>query len=68
VIVVDVDRYGLGFVRDLRTLFPSVRIVAVSSSRRTLSQAARVGANAALPRKTPAAQIGKTIRALAGIR
>jgi hypothetical protein len=68
VIVVDVDRYGVGFVHDLRTLFPSIRLVAVSSSRRTLTQASHAGANVALPRATSASAFGRTIRGLAGLR
>ncbi|HEY6031693.1 MAG TPA: PASTA domain-containing protein, partial [Gaiellaceae bacterium] len=68
VVVVDVDRYGVSFLRDLRTLFPSIRLVAVSSSPRALAQARRVGANAALPRASTTATIVRTIRGLAGLK
>ncbi len=68
VIVVDVDRYGLAFVRDLRTVFPSVRIVALSASARTREQAKRAGAQATLPRKAPAKKLTQTIRTLTGLK
>jgi hypothetical protein len=68
VVVVDVDRYGVRFVRDLRTLFPSIRLVAVASSRGDLQEANRAGATVSLLKTTSAAQLGRTIRGLAGIR
>ena len=68
VIVVDVDRYGMTFLRDLRTVFPSVKLVAMSSSPRTLQQARRAGASATVSRKLSAARILKTIRGLAGLK
>jgi hypothetical protein len=68
VIVVDVDRYGIGFVKDLRTLFPSIRIIAVAGTERTLQQATRAGASVALPRTTTPLSLGKAIRGLAGVK
>jgi hypothetical protein len=68
VVIVDVDRYGVGFVKDLRTLFPSIRLVAVASNSRELQQAARAGATLALPKSTSAAKLGRAIRGLAGIK
>jgi hypothetical protein len=64
VIVIDVDRYGLQLVRDLRTVFPSVRIVALTNDPRRLAQAIRAGAAVAVPRSTPPADIGRLIRRL----
>ena len=64
VIVVDVDRYGLQLVRDLRTVFPSMKIIALTNDPRRLAQAIRAGAAVALPRSTPPADIAKLIRRL----
>jgi hypothetical protein len=68
VIVVDVDLYGVDFVRDLRTLFPSIRLVAVASAKRELQEASHAGASVALPRATTPAALGQAIRGLAGLR
>ena len=64
VIVVDVDRYGLQLVRDLHTVFPSVKIVALTNDPRRLAQAVRAGAAVAVPRSTPPADVAKLIRRL----
>ena len=64
VIVVDVDEFGLAFVRDLHTVFPAVKIVALSSSPRTMSRALKAGAVIALPRSTPPAMLAKVIQKL----
>jgi hypothetical protein len=64
VIVVDVDEFGLAFLRELHTVFPSVRIVALSSSPRTLAGSLRAGATVALPRSTPPAVLAKVIQRL----
>jgi hypothetical protein len=64
VIVVDVNVFGLGFVRDLHTVFPSVRIVALTSSPRVMVASLRAGAAIALPRSTPPATIAKVIERL----
>jgi hypothetical protein len=64
VIVVDVDRYGLQLVRDLHTVFPSLRIVALTNDPRRLAQAVRAGAAVAVPRSTPPADVAKLIRRL----
>src|SRR5438132_483696 len=37
VVVVDADQYGLGFVRDLRTVFPTVKLVAITDDPRKLA-------------------------------
>ena len=65
VIVVDVDRFVLTFVGDLRTVFPSVKILALTNDPRRLAQAVRVGANVAVPRSTPPKDIAKLIAQLA---
>jgi hypothetical protein len=64
VIVVDVDRYGLQLVRDLHTVFPSLKIVALTNDPRRLAQAVRAGAAVAMPRSTPPADVAKLIRRL----
>jgi hypothetical protein len=64
VIVVDVDEFGLAFVRDLHTVFPGAKIVALSSSPRTMARALRFGAVVALPRSTPPAMLAKVIQKL----
>jgi hypothetical protein len=64
VIVVDVDEFGLAFVRDLHTVFPAAKIVALSSSPRTMARALRFGAVVALPRSTPPAMLAKVIQKL----
>jgi hypothetical protein len=64
VIVVDVEEFGLGFLRDLHAVFPTVRIVALSSSPMKLAVALRSGAAAALPRSASPALVAKTIQRL----
>jgi hypothetical protein len=64
VIVVDVDQFGVGFVRDLHTVFPSLKIVALSNSSARLAAAMRAGATVALPRSTPPATLAKVVRRL----
>jgi hypothetical protein len=53
VMVVDVDQFGLGFVRDLHTVFPSLRMVVLSRDPKVLARASKVGATVALPRSIP---------------
>jgi hypothetical protein len=65
VIVVDVDRYGLELVRDLRTVFPTVKILALTNDPRRLAQAVRAGATIAVPRSTPPRDLAKLIARLA---
>jgi hypothetical protein len=62
VIVVDVDEFGVAFVRDLHTVFPSVRIVALSASPKKLASALRAGAVIALPRSVPPATLAKFVQ------
>jgi hypothetical protein len=68
VIVVDVDRYGLQLIRDLRLVFPTVRILALTNDPRRLVQAVRAGATIAVPRSTPTKDLAKLIQRLASRR
>jgi hypothetical protein len=67
VMVVDVDEFGIGFVRDLHVVFPSMKIVALSRDPKLLVAALKAGATVALPSSTPsptlAAVIAKLLRA-----
>ena len=68
VIVVDVDRYGLQLIRDLRLVFPTVRIIGLTNDPRRLGQAVRAGATIAVPRSTPPKDLAKLIQRLANRR
>jgi hypothetical protein len=65
VIVVDVDELGVGVVRDLHTVFPSVKIVALAAGPKTMAAALKAGATIVLPRSTPPATLAKIIQRLA---
>jgi hypothetical protein len=66
VMVVDVDEFGIAFVRDLHMVFPSMKIVALSRDPKLLAAALKAGASVALPTSTPsptlAAVIAKLLR------
>ena len=64
VIVVDVDQYRLSFVHDLRTVFPELKIVALSNDPALLSRAVPAGATVALPTSTPPQVLAKIVRRL----
>jgi Bacterial Ig domain/Bacterial Ig-like domain len=64
VIVIDVDAFGVGLVRDLHTVFPSVHIVALASTPRLLAGSLVAGAAVALPRATPPATLARVIERL----
>ena len=68
VIVVDVDRYGLQLIRDLRLVFPTVRIIVLTNDPHRLGQAIRAGATIAVPGSTPPKDLAKLIKRLAGRR
>jgi hypothetical protein len=68
VLVIDVDRYGVALVRDLRTVFPSVAIIALTNDPRRLAQSVRAGATVAVPSTTPPKDLAKLIRRLASRR
>ena len=57
----DVDQFGVGFLRDLHTVFPTLRLVALSSDPATLARAARSGASVTVPRS---ARVERLARAL----
>jgi hypothetical protein len=66
IVVVDVDRYGVGLVRDLHVVFPSVKVIALSRRPALLLRALKSGAAAAVPPSAPAPRIARVIRRLAG--
>jgi hypothetical protein len=66
VAVVDVDEYGVGLVRDLGIVFPSLRLVGIARGASMRARAVRAGAVLALPRSTPAAKAARAIERIAG--
>jgi len=65
VVVVNVDEVGLSFVRDLRIMFPMIRVLALSNNPGTLGRSVQAGATLALPRTTPTAELARAIAKLA---
>ncbi|MDX6439924.1 MAG: large repetitive protein, partial [Gaiellaceae bacterium] len=63
-VVVDVDVYGVGFISDLRTVFPAIRVIAVATQPADRVRALRAGAVRALPRQTTSRQLAKVIAAI----
>jgi DNA-binding NarL/FixJ family response regulator len=62
VVIVDADKYGVQFVRNLRRVFPTTPVVALSKSKVTFAILARQGAGViALPASTPAAKIAALV-------
>jgi hypothetical protein len=66
VVVTDVDLYTVALVRDLRIVFPELRIVALSTNQQRLTNARKAGANVALPSSTPATDLALAVRRLLG--
>jgi DNA-binding NarL/FixJ family response regulator len=64
VIVLDMNQVGAPFIRDLHTVFPSVKIVALASTPRAMATALRAGAAIALPRSTPPSALARVIQRL----
>ena len=64
IVVVDVDAHGVGFVSDLRTVFPSIRVIALATQPADRVRALRAGAVKALPRNTTSRQLAKTIASI----
>jgi hypothetical protein len=64
VIVVDVDAFGVSLIRDLHAVFPSTKIVALTSSPRQMTASLKAGAVIALPRATPASVLTRLITRL----
>jgi hypothetical protein len=65
VVVVDVDEHGLRFVRDLHAVFADVRILALASSQRLLTESVKAGATAARFRSTPRGRLAELVARLA---
>ena len=53
VVVVDVDKFRLALVHDLRVVFPNVEVVALTGEAGKLAKSVSAGATVALPRTTP---------------
>jgi hypothetical protein len=64
VIVVDVDAFGVSLVRDLHAVFPSMKILALTSSPKRMTASLKAGAVIALPRSTPASILTRVITRL----
>jgi hypothetical protein len=64
VIVVDVDEFGVSLVRDLHTVFPLAKIVALTSGPKQMLASLKAGASIALPRSTPASILTRVITKL----
>ena len=64
VIVIDVDAFGISVVRDLHAVFPSTKIVALTSSPKQMAASLKAGAVIALPRSTPSSTLGRLITKL----
>ena len=64
VVVVDTRVYGLQLVRDLRTVFPRLRIVAIATDRRLELRALKAGADDALPPTATPAEVARAAAAL----
>jgi DNA-binding NarL/FixJ family response regulator len=64
VVIVDADKYGVKLVRDLRTVFPTTAVVALSKSKVTLAVLGGQG-EFALPSSTPPATIAALVEKLA---
>jgi hypothetical protein len=65
VAVVDVDQYGVRFVHDLHSVFPSLRIVALASRDDALAAARIAGASATLPSTAPDSAVARLVARLA---
>ncbi|HVM70056.1 MAG TPA: hypothetical protein VM204_09525, partial [Gaiellaceae bacterium] len=65
VVVVDADRYGMRFVRDLRTVFPELKVIVLSQSAKTRRQALKAGVVRALPKPAAPATLSKAIARVA---
>jgi hypothetical protein len=63
VVIVNVDQYGLPLVVQLRKVFPTTAVIALSNNRKTLAAAAKAGA-IALPASTPPSQIAAIVARL----
>jgi hypothetical protein len=64
VMVVDVDELGVDVIRDLRIVFPSLKIVAVSTSPAKLAASKRAGANVTVRRAAAKQRLTKVVTRL----
>jgi len=64
VIVVDVDAFGVSLIRDLHAVFPSTKIVALTSGPKQMVASLKAGASIALPRSTPPSVLTRVITRL----
>jgi hypothetical protein len=64
VIVVDVDAFGVSLIRDLHAVFPSTKIVALTSGPKQMVASLKAGASIALPRSTPASVLTRLVTRL----
>jgi hypothetical protein len=64
VIVVDVDAFAVSLIRDLHAVFPSTKIVALTSGPKQMVASLKAGASVALPRSTPASVLTRVITKL----
>ena len=66
VVVVDVDQYGVRLVHNLHLVFPSLKLIAVSSSPAKLARAKQFGATITLAKSAGSVKIVKAVSQLAG--
>jgi DNA-binding NarL/FixJ family response regulator len=64
VMIVDVDQFGVAFVRDLHIVFPSMKIVVLSRDPKRLVAALKAGATVALPSSTPSPTLAAVVARL----
>jgi DNA-binding NarL/FixJ family response regulator len=65
-IVIDADQYTLSMIHDLHTVFPTVKLIALSSDPAKRLAAVKAGATLALPKTTPPPKLAKVVKSLAG--
>ena len=65
VVVVDVDQYGVRLVHNLHLVFPTVKLIAVSSKPSQLARAKRFGATIVLAKSAGSVKIVKAVSQLA---
>ncbi|HEX3805677.1 MAG TPA: Ig-like domain-containing protein [Gaiellaceae bacterium] len=63
VVIVNVDLYGLAFVRQIRRVFPTTAVIALSRNQKTLAAAAKTGA-VAISSSTASAKIAALVTRL----
>jgi Zn-dependent alcohol dehydrogenase len=65
VVVVDVDQYGVRMVHNLHLVFPTVKLIAVSSKPSQLARAKKFGATVVLAKSAGSVKIVKAVSQLA---